>query len=78
MTSMTSESGRNDQSEVVKFDDGYDRIVVGTIQLLPDGTCAVIDRWEDRSQHQWLGGALLAGSTTQLNSLAEGTRSGEG
>ena len=43
MTSMTSESGRNDQSEVVKFDDGYDRIVVGTIQLLPDGTCAVID-----------------------------------
>jgi len=59
MTSMTSESGRNDQSEVVKFDDGYDRIVVGTIQLLPDGTCAVIDRWEDRSQHQRLGGALF-------------------
>jgi hypothetical protein len=38
-----SESGRDDQFEVVKFDDGYDRILVGTIQLLPDGTCAVID-----------------------------------
>lgn len=38
-----SESGRDDQFEVMKFDDGYDRIVVGTIQLLPDGTCAVID-----------------------------------
>jgi hypothetical protein len=28
---------------VVKFDAGYDRVLVGTIQLLPDGTCAVID-----------------------------------